>query len=407
MELSKVITHLGRRFREAGTDVAFFGNQLGYTIAESASLAEAWGASTNTVSRSELRRTLGFARQQGLDPQVAVSVLGSMRSRMTRAVTDAELARLVHRADRADMGQGRFGEFAQGFTGIMDAAFRATGKVDFDEAMSYQAVPGLIWGSPSDPRAKGDTGLDLAGRVSSLVSGSTNPAMKVFMMRAMGYGTKGGPGYIDMRKRLDAGLHDSRNLLDLFKSFRSRGMGRGAQFRALESIAGGSLKAFELEALIDNLGTSEGMSRYWEAQGTGAADQAGFTASLTEQERSAYASGGFTALGRLPGRISMGEGAAQQMEGMQMAVGEPIAKGLIDLRETLKSLAGGLNNLVGVDLGKLLTDLTGALRDATNAWEQKTRIVKRAGGVIEALTPEFDPDMPGPGETSYGMGGLR
>ena len=103
----------------------------------------------------------------------------------------------------------------------------------------------------------------------------------------------------------------------------------------------------------------------------------------------------------------MGEGAAQQMEGMQMAVGEPIAKGLIDLRETLKSLAGGLNNLVGVDLGKLLTDLTGALRDATNAWEQKTRIVKRAGGVIEALTPEFDPDMPGPGETSYGMGGLR
>jgi hypothetical protein len=371
LELSKVITHLGRRFRDAGTEVAFFGQRLGYTVAETASYVEALGEQTNTVDKRQIRRVLGFARQQGLDPGTAIGVFGKLE-RMTGApMSEATLGEMIGRATMAGMGQGRFGEYVQSTAQLGEQQFQATGRTDLASTLALQSVPGLVFGA-DDPRGQGSTGASFLGRLSGVVSGE-NAAMKTYMMRVMGFGKAGGPGYIEMRKRLEAGIYGEEgadNLRSLFGSMRSAGMGEGAMFRAVESVSGGSLKAHEIEALVKSLGAPDGLSRLE----TNAGDEGfqTFRSSLSGQERAAFGQEGFAGLGTLPGRISMGEGANVQLEGLKLAVGAPMAQGILDIREVVINIAKSLGNLAGQDLGAMLTEFTGAVRDLSVTMRRAT-----------------------------------
>lgn len=366
MELSRIITHLGRRFRETAGDAAHFGTRLGFTLAETGPLIESLGEQTDRVTREQAQRYLGFARERGLDPGVAMSALGGLERVLGHGVTDDDLATMLTRASRAGMGQGRFAEYVRAQTELADQAHRATGHVSLGQTRAAMSVSEHVFGAGS-AHAQGMAGVDFAQRLGSVVSGRTNPAMQTFMMRAMGYGAEGGPGYIEMRKRMEAGVFDSQNVTDMFDAFRDRGMGRGAMFRGLESVAGGQLKAFEIESLINSLGTQEGLQRFRDAQGGSADDRAAFLSTLSGDDRRVFEQMGFAGLGQRPGRIGMGEYAGVQMEQMQMSVGGPVAQGMLDLRETLINVASTLDQLTGMDIGESLTDLTGAIRSATES----------------------------------------
>lgn len=378
LELSKVIAHTNARFREGEEAVISYGHAMGYTLGETAGLLEALGSVRDGISRPEFLRLTGFARTMGVDPSQSLSIMGRLGTLGGGAVTDKNLAELAGRASRSGMGQGRFGEVLDVLRSLAEGQFGATGGFDWRSTMGLQGLGAAVFGD-ADPRGQGREGMGLVQGLNATLTGGQS---STYMMRAMGYGSEGGPDYITMRKRMDAGVYDPRNVADLFGSFRARGMGRGAMFRALEVASGGSLKAWQIEALVDSLGTDEGMARFQgDVSGAGVEDYIG--------QVTGGGAPNFTASGRR--RISMGEGRAVQMEGMQMAVGDTVAQAMVDLTTVMQNLARTGANLLGNDLGSVLTAFTGALVRATGAMDRMTQPgASFRQSVIEAPSRFFD-----------------
>lgn len=362
LELSKIISVVSARFREAEESALRFGGAMGYTIGESAGLVETLGSAQDHFSRREISRYTGFARTMGLDPNTALRALGGMSAaRGGDQLTDKELAELAGRALASGMGQGRFGEYLSGIADLGQAGFNATGAFSLTNTLAAASLPGLAF-STGDPRAVGSAGRSMVEGIHGTLTGS--PAMQTFMMRAMGFGSEGGPGYIEMRKRLEAGVYDPENLRDLFGAFQARGLGKGAMFRALESVAGGQLKAWQLEGLVDAMGTPEGLAAYErEAAGGNAAS---YVNRFTGGENADFIRSGRS-------RISMGEARAVQMEGMQMAVGDTVAKIMVDMTAVLQNLAKTGQNLLQFDFERLFSDLSGAIRLLSEKLEVNSR----------------------------------
>ena len=409
MELSRVMTVVGRRFRETGKEAGFFGTQvlgagtaMGFTVAESGRLVETLGAQTNVIREAEFKRYAGFARERGIDPGQTLGGFGRMSHMLGGELTDKQLARIAVRSDEQDMGAGRQEEFVQSLTHLAEMQFEAVGAGDYSDLMATQAIPGMVFGA-HDPRGEGQRGVQFTQGLNSVLTGSG--PMRSFMLRAMGYGKEGGPGYIEARKRLDAGVFDPENVEDLFSAFQERGMGEGAQFRAIESVAGGRLKAHQIEALVQKMGTEEGLEAFSAEAQPGAFDMGEYLSTLTGEEQAKFtqtAGAGFADLGTSPGRISMGEGMAQLIEGMQLAVGAPVAQGIMDLKEAIVALAGTAGNLAGVDLGTMLTDLTGAIEQVAASLQTVTTGAKTipemvqdgldiAGQIHDVLSTPFNP----------------
>ncbi len=362
LELSKIITHVGARFREAESNVIGFGGAMGYTIGQTAGLVESLGSVRDTFGRGEFLRSTGFARTMGIDPSQALGTFGRLGTlRGHDPFTNREMAEVSGRALASGMGQGRFGEYLEGVRATGEAQFAATGHYDFRSSMAAMNIPGLAFGS-GDPRAQGEAGQQLMGGLHSTMTG--NPAMQTFLMRAMGYGSKSGPGYIDMRKRLEAGVYDPQNVLDMFKAFRARGMGKGAMFRALESVSGGNLKAWQIEGLVNGLG-DEGNLKTLER------DMGGDYAASYVSRFTGGGEADFVASGR--SRISMGEGRALQMEGMQMKVGDTVAQVMVDMTDVMINLAKTGQNLLGIDFETLIKDLSGTIKDLSGKMERASR----------------------------------
>lgn len=381
MALSTVITQVGRKFREAGENAAFFGASVGYTISEAAQLSETLGKQTNTVNRAQFQEYASFARFTGSDPGGAMNTLGSMERMQGRQMSSEDIGRLLGAATSRGMDQGRLDEFMQQTLQIAQMGMAATGKVDPLATATVAGLPGMIFGK-DDPRASGDMSM-VQGLQQTMTGGG---AMQSYMMRAMGFGKDSGPGYIEMRKRLEAGIHDPQNLVDLFGSFQERGMGEGAMFKAIESVSGGKLKAHQIEALVGKLGNAEGLLEYGlAASGEGAGDGLeAFRATLSENERKQFDAGGFTKMvSEGEGMISAGEASELAIERMMMKVGKPIADSIPSLQGAIENIGGMLNNLVGVDWGTLIPSI------AAN--------IERVTGVMEGLSGGrgFDVDVGG------------
>ena len=245
LQLSQVLTQIDRKFRDSGDSAQWFGRQMGFGIARSGQLAETLGKVTNRIDQESAVGMAGFARFTGADPGLALGTLGRMGTLSGRPTSDIDMARVLVGAKAQGMDQGRLEEFLTRVETSIQTAFEATGRVSLQATMATVGLPSVVYGE-NDPRRANDTSL-VSGLNSTMTGGG---AMRSYMMRAMGYGQSGGPSYIAMKKRLDAGVFDPQNVLDLFGSFQARGMGEGAQFRALESVAGGSLKAHQIEALV-------------------------------------------------------------------------------------------------------------------------------------------------------------
>jgi len=367
MELSKIMEVVSSRFRSAEGSVLGFGTAMGYTRAESAGLVEALGNVRNNVDRSEFQRYTGFARTTGMDPNAALSSFGHMATmRGGGALTQGNLGVILGAARMSGMDEGRLPEFIKRVEGVMQQQFQTTGHAD-GSAVLTSMLPGYFMGF-KDPRTT-EMGEHFTQGLQQTMTGGT--ANRTFLMRAMGYGSQGGPSYIEMRKRMEAGIHDPRNLQDMFRAFNARGLSRGAMFRAIEAQSGGSLRVDEIEALINKMGTPEGLELYGQnIIGGGLAEHIQATGRAASPRS-------WAAEGRQ--HVSIGEARALQMENMQMVVGAPVATAMFDLTEVIKNLAKSMSNLAEQDLGKLLTDLTGGLKRLTEVVETGTR----PGGAIK------------------------
>lgn len=386
MELSGTVAQLGRQFRDTGSEVATYGYSFGYTISKNAAIVEALGRQTDQVTRGDYGRIVGFARDRGLDPQTAAATLGRIGNLSGGQLTSTEMARMAGRASLQGMGQGRLGEFLETQTTLAEAMFRQMGRADLDQLAALTQIPSMAFG-PDDERGRGRAAADLLGRFSE---GMRNPATDVFRLRMMGYGEEGGPGYIEAQKRLEAGAYDPRNIADMFAGFQRMGLGRTATFQALKSATGGTLKAHELEALVDRFGNAEGLKQL---QGViaGGDEEAlrSFMGGLDSGERATYGRSGFAGLGRAPGRIGAGEGFAVETEAIQMAIGGPATTLIMGLRDMVMDLVKTMGNLTGFkmsDIPQMVTDIVNTGRELTGAIEGASRGVNlpaRLGGLAE------------------------
>lgn len=374
MQLSTVLTQVHARFREASEGAVMFGTSMGYGIGRSAQLAEQLGNVRNEVDRGEGRRLTGLARFTGADPGAVISSMGRVATLRGREMTEADLAHAFTRSREVGMDQGRFEEFLHRYEQLAQQQFDVMGKVSRPDLYGALRMPSAVY-QAGDPRRTEDTSL-VQGLHSTMTGGG---AMKTYMMRAMGYGQKDGPDYITMKKRLDAGVFDSLNVIDLFSSFQQRGMGAGAQFRAIESVSNGSLKAHQIEALVNSLGTREGLEKYARM----ATEQPGdamaiFERTLSDKDRARWQAGGFAGLGE--SRVSAGEDYQNRIENIMMKVGGELAQAVPGLQGALESMGRTLVTLIAGDIGGKLERIAGALESGAK-WAEGNAVPWHEGFV--------------------------
>jgi hypothetical protein len=264
------------------------------------------------------------------------------------------------------MSQGRYGEQLRAQASLMNEQLMATGEADASTAMGLQGLVGRVF--KGGELGKGARGREFLGRLQGTMT--QGGPMRSFMMRAIGYGSDPNMGYIDMRKRLEKGIHDPENLIDFFGALQNRGLGKGGMFRALESVSGGKMKAHEISNLVDELGNEKGLAKFKEAHAQGNAET--FLSGLSDPQRQAYEKGGMGALGKTKGMIAAGEYRGVQLEGMQMQVGRPIATVMADMTTTLQNVAGMFGDVLGGNPLELLTDLSGAIKELSKTGKNLT-----------------------------------
>lgn len=359
MELDRVIQQLDQRFGNA-QGIRSFGASLGFTIEQSAQLAQNLGAVTNSVDISTASRYTGFARYRGMETGQAVAQLGMIGRMQGGGLSNTQLGGILGGAGAVQMDRGRLPEYLEVVQQLMQMQQSATGGASVDQSqrllqLAYRSSGGADWGT-------GQNAGDFLTRLQGVVAGGP---MNVFMMRAMGYGRDPSMSYIDMRKRLEAGISDPSNLATLFSTFQRQGLGHGQMFRALESAAGGSLTATEIDALIKELGSAEGLQRY------------------REQPKGLGSIGDFASLGA--STVSRGEARTVQLESMKMSVGDTVSQAMVDMTSTIQALSGIITKVFGGGVGDLITGVTGSIKDVSTWLDKNTPNLDALGHISQTL----------------------
>jgi hypothetical protein len=387
LALSRVIAQVGQRFRSASEDVSRFGGELGYTIGQSAAFTEAMGEQSNTMDRGAFRRQVGMARFAGADPAGTLRGLGTIERAGGRKLSDDDLAAQMGTAIAVGMEEGRFGEFLQTSAQMNMQMLQASGGADAGVISGLQRTVADIFGNEL---GKGQMGASFTGRLQGVMT--QGGPMRAFMQRAIGYGSEGSDmGYIEMRKRLEKGVYDPQNLVDMFGAFQKRGLGKGGMFKALESVSGGALKAHEIDALVDVMGHPGAIDRFKADMDKGEEfNRDRFVNTLSDEQRSRFEKEGMFGLGQAT--ISVGEGKEVEMEAAQMKVGRVVAHAMVDMQGALLNTAGMLEKIIGVDWEGMILGLTGAIENATaiaNKGWGMTDFVKK-GGIVGAVKEDMD-----------------
>lgn len=367
MELSRVMTTLDRRFQSLEGSAAGAARALGFARAEGGALAETLGAQTNILEPAQLRQYLGMARTRGLDPSQTVGTFGRMQRLMGgRAPTGTSMARMMAQAGMLGMGEGMQEEYLQVLQQTAEREFQQTGRIgprwstmgmspdeaaDFqakyglEGAMTTAALPAAIFGA-NDPRALGMEGAGFTQRLGGAFQ-SGGP-WKSYLMRAMGFGREGGPDYMTMRERLEAGVTGemgAQNVLDVAKMMQAQGLGQGAIYRGLEGAFGGQMKAHELRALSKFIATPGAVGDW--ASGKGLPGEGELGALAKEYGWKGAGEPDWEATAKKTGAIPTGDVFKGGVEDIRMGVGKPMAETVIALQGTLTKMAGSFENLTG------------------------------------------------------------
>jgi hypothetical protein len=363
MELSEVLMQVERRFGLASMAARDFGDDLGYTIAQTGSLMELMGAQVGKFQPggANFQRYLGFATYFKHDPRAMVGGAARMSRLMGGLLGEADLAALEGQARLTGQGRGLFEEYMQVLGALTEAEFMATGRAEIGGVQGLAGLPGLVFGR-GDPRALGMTGM---ATIQGLNQAMRTPQMESFLMRAMGYGKAGGLSYVQMRKRTQAGIYGrlgAENIADVFQTFIDVGMEPEAMMLALEEASGGALQMWQIEGLVGKLGKQKGLDEFKAMYGVGQRQawvERGFSLAETAKDL------GWAEAGREG--VSLGAAAKVQMEGLRMAVGAPVAQSIIVGREALSEFGSMLAKVLGEDWGDVLVGAVEAIRDMTAA----------------------------------------
>ncbi len=377
-EVSKIVGHLGARFRAAGDDAKYFAGNLGFTIAQSAGFADAYGKESNSFHGGNYQMALGAARTAGADPGQMAGFVGKMgRMQGNSSFDQNQLASVFGLSARLGMGKGRFEEMLHTYGGLASEEYRITGRAGAGARYGL-ALSETAFGA-GDPRSQGSDAGGFADRMQGVMTGGG--AVKTYLMRQMGFGQPGGIGYIDMRKRLEAGIFDPKNVASLFGGMQREGLGTNGQFRALEGISNGKLTAVEMESLVKTLGTKEGLEKYMRLTdpGAAAADREAYLAGMSPGDRAAFEKTGFVGTGMRT--VTLGESQDVGMESMKLAVGRPMAESMSNMQGAAMATIAGLTSLFGASPGALLVRATEGIETMAESW---AKVMPVTGGAIRA-----------------------
>lgn len=361
LALSRSLTQIEQRFRSAAGNAATFGQALGYTIERSAALASTLGEATNTVDRSQFRRYAGVARVTGADPNMVMRSLGMMERWTGGQLGDDQLLGLAGQAARSGMAEGRFGEYLQSLVTLTERAAQQTGQVGgaFAAGQGAMALGGQVFGVDS-PFAQGQAGLGFAERVGGVLN--QQGTMRSYMLRSMGLGQGDGPSYREASMQLEAGAFDASNLTTLFEGLQRRGLDEDSQFVALQQLAGGQLKSWEVDALVRTFNAPGGLDAYQKAMAGTTSDQEAFLATLDPSMRAVLEQQGFGAAGGMA--VSAGEGREVRLEALAMRFGDRMSQIMESGVGTFEALMDAIETMfpsLGADLVRLaqgVEDLT-------------------------------------------------
>jgi hypothetical protein len=261
------------------------------------------------------------------------------------------------------MGQGRFTEYAQSVSSIMEQQMARTGHADTDSAAALSMFAGMTFRG-----SEHGLGMGGASFIQRLSAGFDRPAVQSTMLRALGYGQGDGPSYVDAMQQIESGATDKQNIMTLYDYLRSDGVG-GDGMKVVMGQAFG-LKMFEASELVDAL-SNPGVRAYM----SGDADKEGavkeYMKGLKPNQRAALADSGLPGLGRLA--ISAGEGFATQKEALVMKFGPQMAALQMDILEASSNVAQTIKNLLGEDFAKAIQDATEQVVIFTGKLEEWSR----------------------------------
>ncbi len=373
--LDRQLGQIGQRFQTSGKDAVAWGAALGYTMEQTAELDKLLGGVDNKLNTGRARRYAGFSRVSGMDPGTAMPLLATIGRQTGGPLSNMQLSSITGGASQAGMGQGRLEEYLQTLSQLTLAQQTTTGRATLGGAESLAAFAGSTFKGSS--LGQGAQGADFLNRLQGVMTGGG--ALDVYMMRAMGYGKDPNLSYIDMRKRLDAGIFDSRNVADLFGTMQKQGLGEGAQFKRIEAVAGGQLKAFEIEALIKRM-AEPGAIEAMRAQ----ADDPNAVSTMLAGVRGAKR-GDFGAMGA--GTVTAGESRAVKIEQMQYDVGRPVLEAMNTMTDAMLEMAKMFKDVFGVGPGGVVVGAANMFKTGVEAVDTTLDVLKNEGiaGILDRL----------------------
>jgi len=302
MGLSDTLTTLRQRFDDAEGSAGTFLGRLSGLRGEAAQIAEVMGAQTDQYGTRRARAAFGFSLWRGVDPAQTAEFMGRTE-RFTGQSPD--MAAIYGQARLMGVGRGMLPEHLNALGAVREMMFRQTGTADTAGMLQVGALPSYLFaGGSADPRARGMEGVRTLGGLNQMLTGGSS-AMRVTMMRAMGFGSKGGPGYLDMLERMEAGITDPQNLVDLFTRFKGlKPGGRSLSSDDVTTILSSEARRAgvpiaSLRDISRNLMEGGGLERLRTAINEDDKEYlASFRASLSGEQAARFKEDGFEALGR-------------------------------------------------------------------------------------------------------------
>lgn len=210
-EYSKGLKQIQAQYGDIADLLMSIGHRQGFVAQQSFETATAIGTQTNRINATQVQGALSFSRAFGYEPGMIGQVGGRLSRLFGQNMTGAELTGARSLAGRYGMDAGRFPEFLQSYLGNAEGAFARTGQTGTAlrrQAGFETALPGMIFGFGTE-RSVGASADRFMSGLQGLGQGE---AMSTFLMRAMNYGGKDGPDFMDAMLRKEAGLSDPKNL---------------------------------------------------------------------------------------------------------------------------------------------------------------------------------------------------
>lgn len=306
---------------------------------------------------------LAFSRAYGQDPSMVGGLTGRLSVLFGRPMGGTPMTEVVALANRMGMGGGRLAAFLEQYGQTAEQMFERTGETGPEMRRRtgfLTRLPGIILGDVE--AARGASGARFQ---QSMIGIGQGMPMQTTLLRAMNYGGRGGPGFIEAMKRLELGLGDQQNLEDfakyarraagpnkeaIFSMLLEPGRAAGMNIAGIEALAGriaeGKLEGIKVsEFMPGGIGKKELEKMARDAQGAGERFDV-----ANEQRRAKY--------------------------------GPDMLKGILNLGDSADAFLRMIEVFTGEKLGKTFETLTGAVKDFTEAAEGGAKRVKEAAGGI-------------------------